>query len=285
MSKIGVVDVGGGERGAYGAGVFDCMMDHDYLFDYCIGVSAGSANIASYLAHQRGRNYRFYTDYAFRKEYMGLEHLVRTGSYINLDYIYSTLSNDDGEDPIDYETMSTCQAAFEVVATEAITGQPHYFDAKAMKRNDYQPVKASSNVPLVDRAFRIGDFYYYDGGISDPIPFKKAFEYGCDKVVVILTRPKDFYRDDTKDKKQSVLLELKYPGSAKALANRAKTYNDELDEAKKLEEEGKVLIVAPDTINGMKTLTKDKKKIIDLYEKGLNDGMKVFDFIGLDIQK
>ena len=45
--KIGVVDVGGGLRGIYAAGVFDYCMDENIKFDCCIGVSAGSANVAS----------------------------------------------------------------------------------------------------------------------------------------------------------------------------------------------------------------------------------------------
>ena len=47
--KTGVVDVGGGLRGVYAAGVFDFCMDQGIRFDLCIGVSAGSANAASYI--------------------------------------------------------------------------------------------------------------------------------------------------------------------------------------------------------------------------------------------
>jgi len=65
--KIGVVDVGGGLRGIYAVGVLDYCMDQGIRFDMGIGVSAGSANLASYAAGQRGRNYQFYTEYAFRK--------------------------------------------------------------------------------------------------------------------------------------------------------------------------------------------------------------------------
>jgi predicted patatin/cPLA2 family phospholipase len=66
----GVIDVGGGLRGIYGCGIFDRLMDDGISFDYCIGVSAGAANLTSYLSGQRGRNYRFYMEYAFRKQYM-----------------------------------------------------------------------------------------------------------------------------------------------------------------------------------------------------------------------
>ena len=45
---IGIVDVGGGMRGVFGCGVTDFLLDNDITFDYCLGVSAGSANLASY---------------------------------------------------------------------------------------------------------------------------------------------------------------------------------------------------------------------------------------------
>ena len=41
----GIVDVGGGLRGIYGAGIFDYCMEQGIHFDYCIGVSAGSAKV------------------------------------------------------------------------------------------------------------------------------------------------------------------------------------------------------------------------------------------------
>lgn len=51
--KIGVIDVGGGLRGVYAAGVFDYCLDENIRFDICIGVSAGSANVTSYIAGQK----------------------------------------------------------------------------------------------------------------------------------------------------------------------------------------------------------------------------------------
>ena len=70
--KTGVVDVGGGLRGIYAAGILDFCMDHGIRFDLGIGVSAGSANLASYAAGQIRRNYKFYTEYAFRWWQVGI---------------------------------------------------------------------------------------------------------------------------------------------------------------------------------------------------------------------
>lgn len=60
--KIGVADVGGGLRGVYAASVLDYCMSQGIRFDMAIGVSAGSANLDSYAAGQRGQNYQFYTE-------------------------------------------------------------------------------------------------------------------------------------------------------------------------------------------------------------------------------
>ena len=114
--RTAVIDVGGGMRGMYAAGVFDaCMMD-DIRFDIAIGISAGSANVASYLANQIGRNYMFYREYSGRPEYMSVQNYLKTGSFVDMDYIYSTLSNSDGEFPLDYEAFKKSKTQMVVVA-------------------------------------------------------------------------------------------------------------------------------------------------------------------------
>ena len=59
MAKIGVIDVGGGLRGIYAAGVFDWCLENGVKFDYGISISAGSAILASYMSGQSGRSYMF----------------------------------------------------------------------------------------------------------------------------------------------------------------------------------------------------------------------------------
>ena len=106
--KTGIIDVGGGTRGIYGTGVMDYLMDNGIEFDCHIGVSAGAANLSSYIAGQRGRK-------------------------------------------------------------------------------------------------------NFDGGLMDPVPIEKAMEMDCDKVVVILTKPRDLYRETDTDAKWSLLIEASYP--------------------------------------------------------------------------
>ena len=262
--KIGVVDVGGGTRGIFGAGVLDRCMDLGIRFDFFVGVSAGSANGASYIAGQRGRNFVFYNDYAFRKEYMSLDNLVKTGSYLGLDYIYSTLSNDDGEYPLDYDAMMADPCDFEVVATNAVTGRAMYFKKNEIERNKYDFFKASCCVPGVDKPYFVGKIPCYDGGLADPIPYKRAFRAGCDKVVVILTKPRDTVRNSGKDRLLAAAIAGDYPKAAETWINRANVYNKSIEEIFELEKEGRVLVVAPENIGELKTLSQDHAALEDL---------------------
>lgn len=277
--KIGVVDVGGGLRGSFGAGVLDYCMEQGIRFDFGIGVSAGAANISSYMANQKGRNFVFYTEYFQREQYMGVKNLMHTGSYIGLDYIYSSLSDHEGDYPLDWKTIRNDPRDMMIVATDANTGLPHYFHKYDMRQDSYDPIKASCCVPVINRPYKVNGIPYYDGGLSDPVPYEKAFEAGCDKVVVILTRPEDYRRIPKNDKIIADLLHPHYPNASQAMRNRSVIYNQQLDECEYLQIQGKVCIVAPDSIGKMKTLTKDKDSIEALYYKGYEAGKKILNFV------
>lgn len=277
--KIGLIDVGGGLRGIYGAGVMDYMMRHGIRVDYCIGVSAGAANIVSYMAGQEGRNYVYYTKYSFRRQYMSFDQLIRKKSYINLDYIYGTLSNSGGEYPLDYAAICESGIEYRIVATDAWTGEPVYFTEKDVSQDHYDAVMASCCVPVVNQPRALGDREYFDGGISDPIPIRKAFSDGCDKVIVVLTRPRDFVRVPKTDSRFARILKRHYPKAAHKLRNRAYIYNEQLEYAKWCEGQGKAVVIAPQNIFNLDTLTKDRESLIRLYIEGYQDAAAIPDYL------
>lgn len=277
--KTGIVDVGGGLRGIYAAGVLDYCMDHGIRFDLGIGVSAGSANLASYCACQRGRNYKFFTEYAFRRQYMSIGNFIFKHSFIDMDYVFGTLCRSDGEYPLDYPAMRDNPMEFYVVATDARTGQVKYFDKGDMRQDDYTILKASSAIPLVCKPYEAHGVPYYDGALGDPVPVEKAFQLGCDRVVVILTKPEQELRTSGKDEKIATRIRKKYPASAEKLCMRAQRYNESVALAQEYAKQGKVLIVSPDDTCGVDTLTKNKESLHQLYEKGCRDGQKVAKFL------
>ena len=277
--KIGVVDVGGGFRGIYAVGILDYCLDKNIKFDLGIGVSAGSANLISYAAGQRGRNYKFYTDYGFRKQYASMGNFIFKKSYVDMDYVYGTLSNADGEYPLDYPAFRDNPMEFYVVATDVKTGQAKYFDKGDVRQDDYNIMKASSAIPFVCRPYAVQGRAYYDGALGDPVPVNKAFELGCDRVVVILTRPEHMLRDSKQDEKIASRIRRRYPNAAEKLCQRAQLYNESVAQTQEYAKQGKVLIVAPDDTCGISTLSRKKAALQQLYEKGYKDGQKIEEFL------
>ena len=277
--KTGIVDVGGGLRGIYAAGVFDYCLDRDIHFDLSIGVSAGSANVVSYLAGQRGRNYTFYTEYALRKEYMGTRNLLTRRSYIDLDYVYGTLSNSGGEYPLDYRAVMENPGEMLIVATNALTGSARYFSKEELGQDHYDMCKASSAIPFVCQPYEVDWMPYFDGALGDPVPVEKAFACGCDRVVVLLTRPLNPPRGPGKDQFFADRIQHKYPFAARKLRTRVARYNEGVALSKKYQAEGRALILAPDDTCGVDTLTKDRAAMMRLYRKGYRDAEAITAFL------
>lgn len=248
-------------------------------FDYGIGISAGSANLASYLSGQRGRNYLFYEEYSMRRQYMGAGNMLRSGSFLNLQYIYGTLSNAGCENPLDFEKMSANPMEWYMIATDATTGKPKYFTRSDMHQDDYRVLMASCCIPVACKPIVIDGIPYYDGALGDTIPLKKAFADGCDKVVLILTKPEGTVRADSTDRKLARVIRRRYPKAAEQLALRAQHYNEGIALAEQLAAEGKVLIIAPDDTCGVKTLTRDQEALKKLYSKGIRDAQAIEAFI------
>ena len=274
-TKIGIVDVGGGLRGIYGAGVLDFCIDNSIRFDCCIGVSAGGANIASFVGKQKGRNYYFYHDYSFRKEYMGFENAIKTGNYINLEYIYATLSNEGGENPLNFNEVKKYEGIINFVATNTKTGKPKYFSVDDMYQDNYKVLCASSCIPVINKPIEIDGEYYYDGGLSDPIPVNRAFELGCEKVVVVLTRHIDCLKNGKVEKYASKILKSKYPELEKIFNESYKKYNDAVSLIKRYEKEGRCVALYPETSDKINTLSRDAEKLDGLYRMGYDDAQKI----------
>ena len=269
--KTALIDVGGGMRGIYAAGVLDCCLDEQVTFEAGIGISAGSANIASFLAHQRGRNKRYFLEYSFRKEYMSLSNYRTKGSFLNLDYIYGTLSNSDGEYPLDYQAIIDNPTILYVLACNAWTGETKIFYKSDLSLDNYDIFKASCAIPSICKPYFIDGIPYFDGALGDTISLDMVENY--DRIVLILTKP------SRKDDLLARRIEKQYPKAAEQLHLRAVKYNAGVAKAKDLEKTGKLLIIAPENTEGVDTLTRDKGAFLRLYTRGYMDGHQVKEFI------
>ncbi len=276
---IGIIDIGGGLRGIYTSGIYDYLLDNKIDIEYCLGVSSGSANLITYVAGQRGRTKKFYDEYSFDKKFMGAQWYIKKGMLINLDYLYSEISNSDGKDPLDYDAFMNSEKKFTAVGTVAKTGKPHYFGKEDFIKDDYTVLKACTALPGACRnPIKFKGEEYFDGGASDPIPVEKAFADGCDKVIVCITLPIDYRKTPMPETLAKIIL-MKYPKIRDYVIGLHNDYNSGIEKLIELEKQGRVLIVYPRECFGISTVKRDKAGFEKLYRLGYEDGKKIEEFI------
>ena len=275
---IGIIDIGGGMRGIYTSGLFDYLMDKGISFRYYLGVSSGSANLIAYAAGQRGRTYRFYTEDAFNKDFMGLGSYFKKGMIMNLDKIFENPLADTTPS-VDFLDFMTADFSFTAVSTHMKTLEPRYFTKADFSPKDFTALKAAAAMPVACRnPIKFRNDFYFDGGLSDPIPYQKAFDDGCDKVIVCITKP-DHERKTILPWYIVKPLLIKYPNVAESVLDLHTKYNEGVDNILRLQEEGKALVVAPEECFGINTITRDLDGLNKLYQLGYKDGRKIEAFL------
>ena len=120
---------------------------------------------------------------------------------------------------------------------------------------------------------------YLDGGCADAIPWKRAFDQGCDRVVVLLTREREYRKGP--EKTMSLLRPVfrKYPAFLEIMSTRAERYNRCREELFALEREGKVLVIAPEDTLGCSRTEKDMEVVRALWQIGYFAGRRSADSV------
>ena len=270
---------GGTLRPIFSAGVMDALLDNNITFPYCIGVSAGITNGISYISQQRGRNLEVVTKYRHDKRYLGYMNFLKCKSLFGLDFVFDEIPNK--LIPFDMDTYKKYPGKVLVGVTNAKTGKTEYLDGKNLD-DKATMLRATCALPIFFPVIKLNGNEYYDGGICDPIPIKKAIEDGNDKHLIILTQPKGYKKElSKKNVLVAKLLNNKYPNLKDALLNRHDSYNETVRFCEELEKQGKALILRPEF--SLESFEKDVDKLkanynhgYELATKRINDIKKLF---------
>ena len=271
--KIGLVLEGGGMRGLYTAGVLDVMMEHQWMPDVVCGTSAGVTFGVNLLSQQKGRVLRYNCRYAGDRRYISLHSWLTTGNMINRDFAYDLLPHE--LDPFDEETFEQSKAAFYATITNMRTGQAEYVRIT----NTWQQmdvIRASASLPIICQPVEWQGEKYLDGGLVDNIPLDKCIELGCDKIIIVLTRPLEYVRNDH----IAGVCRLCYPrykALLRAIEQRNDKYNARLQQIRRLEQEGKVFVLRPSENISVGRLEKDVARLQALHQLGVADATRLWD--------
>lgn len=260
----GIVLEGGTFRPIYSCGVMDALLSENILLPYCIGVSAGIADGVSYISRQPQRNLEIMQKYRNDKRYMSRKNWKKNKSIFGLDFVFDEIPNELV--PFDMETFRSYQGTCLVGVTNAATGKMEYKNAMDMDKQ-FTMLRATCALPMFFPAIELDGRKYYDGGLKDPIPVRKALADGCDKVIIVLTQPKGYIKKLGKyDKMGARMLGRKYPEIKRAILSRPDRYNQEVRFCEQLVKEGTAMIFRPNHL--LNSFESDVRKLEMAYWHG-----------------
>ncbi|HEY1405167.1 MAG TPA: patatin family protein [Spirochaetota bacterium] len=270
--KCALIVEGGAMRGIFSTGVLDAFIKENfYPFDLAIGVSAGSTNIAAYLAKMFERNYRVYTDYSLRKEFINIWKFFRGKHLIDLDWLWDITIR---EVKLDIKKIVKGKTTFLIGLTDVDSGTAVYMEPT--EKNLETALKASSALPVLYRDFiSVDGKEYTDGGLSDPIPVREAYRLGARKIVVLRSRPYDHVVDTGQDTFLARIFMRKHPKLLKVILERPRVYNEALDFVRNPPRGVEIIEVNPPKGFRTRRLTKDVEMLMKDYRHGFEAGCKL----------
>ncbi|MDM5187204.1 patatin family protein [Bacillus sp. DX4.1] len=274
LENTGLVLEGGGMRGVYTAGILEYFMEQDLYFPYIVGVSAGACNAASYLSRQKDRNKTVNIEYITHPRYLSYKNFWKKRQLFDMNFIFHEIPTQHV--PFDFDTYFNSTERFLVGTTDCETGQPMYFEKDGTVEEALTLLQASSSLPFIAPIVNFRGKKLLDGGISDPIPVRKAQQDGYEKSVVILTRNHGYSKRKSKFGWIAAKAYKKYPNLVNTMLARYEIYNETLHYIEKEEAAGNLFVIRPEVLLQVDRMEKDPQKLQGLYEQGYQDAAKQF---------
>ncbi len=265
-TKTGLILEGGAVRGIFTAGVLDRLMENGIYLPYVCGVSAGGGNAMGYCSRQIGRTARL-INAPKSESYYGLRHFFESGKVIDLDkmcfeYPYKQF-------PFDFNTYFDSDIEAEYACTCCETGAAEYFSEGSDENRLLTIAKATCSVPMLCEPVEMDGRHYLDGSIADSIPIQHAFDKGCDKLIIVLTKPESNVPPTDYAKFKAVINSMykDYPAFIDACMSRVERYEETAQLMKKLQDEGRVFVIRPE-IPAISKFERDSHKVTEFYRHG-----------------
>ncbi|PZX12404.1 putative patatin/cPLA2 family phospholipase [Breznakibacter xylanolyticus] len=271
-SSVALVLEGGGFRGMFTAGVLEVLLREQIFFQEVIGVSAGAAYGVSYVSRQPGRNL-VVNRFVNHPQYCGWKHLFKHGSYFNWEFIYRTIPTQLL--PFDYQAFARSSSRMTVVVSNIDTGLPEYHRVTGSSFEEFRDwLTATSSLPIISPPKCIDGSRYMDGGLLDSIPVSQALGNGQSRAVVVLTRPKGYRKRPPRFPALVRRCCRNYPLVADMLLNRARRYNQAVDQLEALEQAGTVFVIRPTFTMTVSRLDNHPRHLEALYHQAMEQMQK-----------
>ncbi len=267
-----IIIEGGGFKTAFTSGVLDAFITANYFPTRAvIGISGGAVAMSYYLSGQYRYCIKSLISLSKDPEFANYKRAFGTKGYLDIDYLAEIASKKVPFD-LDRALKNSLDINVNVIATNRESGTPVYFTPT--KKDWIQMVVASCTLPFATKGVhKINGKSYFDGGWSDPLPVKWAYNQGYKNILVIRTKPKSIREKQS----WADYFGSKYFNNTPALAHvfesNFTTYNNTLDFMETPPKGLKVKQIAPKKYLKSGTYSYSKKSLMLDYRYGVDMGL------------
>jgi NTE family protein len=175
--KIGLVLGSGGARGLAHIGVIKALEENNVPIDFIAGSSIGSFIGSCYAKNKNIKE--------IEKDVLSNSRFKMTKLMMDVTFAGGLIKGQRLEsfirEKLDENKFSDLQIPLSVVVTNFQTGKAEIFNTGDVSST----VRASMSIPFMFKPVKIGDNYYVDGGLSQPVPVDVARLMGADLVIAV----------------------------------------------------------------------------------------------------
>ena len=278
--KTALVVEGGGNRGVFSFGITDSFIRNNFdPFDIYIGVSNGAAVLFWYLMRESENNLDKML-FGAKSKYINYKNLFSKKDVISFHDLYKDADNFFKPDLTKLKN-NIHDKIYSVVVSDADTAETEYLQFEESYWID--AMIASGTLPfLVKTPSIINGQRKFDGGITDPIPVKKAYKMGAREIVVIRTYEKKFKRKIKLENYIAAIYLRNYPNLRRAMLTHDKTYNESLRFINNPPKDCTIHQICPPHRLTTRRDSRDKKIMEKDYELGLSVGREFINSFSLN---
>ena len=178
---------GGAMRGAWAAGVLALLHKQGrHQYDFVYAASSGACSAAYFVAGMWEPGLTIWRELACKA--VRRSNFLRRKPIIDLAYLVDHVFRQ--RVPLSVEALEKAATRFSIVLTDCENGEPVYFHAR--DERVFAALRATASMPLATSGFDYVDGRpFADGGLSDPIPIRRALADGATDITVVLTHKLD----------------------------------------------------------------------------------------------
>ena len=281
--KTSVVLEGGGMRGAFTAGALSWLIDHNIEPDNAYGISSGAVHLCSYLKKSKKDLEEFSTIWINSDGVVGIKPFLKCGRIVDYYYMFEDLLPKQLSFTLD--GVRDCKTDGYIGIYELEQGKTVYH---SLREVDMKELQAACTLPLIGKLVEYHGRHMMDGGITDMIPIEQAIKDGCNRNLVISTKPATYVRKPA----MGIVVESmrinypKWPSVADDYKVRHLNFAKQINEIKEEEEKGQAVYIYPTKESNVTRLGGSREELQELYDLGYADmearKEEIFKLFGID---